>query len=83
MKRLAISRLVIAIHSLMENKEYKTIEFLLEDTKHGDPDKALCLLRSSFSERDNYIDAWNIQLEYAKEFWPERITQEDILRGLL
>jgi len=80
MDRKEMEDLISTIHKLMECKEFWLIGFLLKDTKHGSKDYSLTLLRSSFSLRDKYQEEWNIQLGYAKEFWPE--THESILKGL-
>jgi len=71
MKRSERIKLIEDIHELMSKSNWLDLALILSDTKHENGMYALCLLRSSYSEKDKYWRSWYKQLKYAKTLLSE------------
>jgi len=81
MTRLEMLKLIHKLHTYMREEKYNEINSLLNNVNHENKQRSLCLLRSSFANKDKYLYKWNKQRSYAIELFG--IEHEEVLKGLL
>tara|TARA_Y100000034_G_scaffold136937_2_gene217361 strand:+ start:1794 stop:2051 length:258 start_codon:yes stop_codon:yes gene_type:complete len=72
------------ITEALREKDYYFIKFSLDNIHHQDVLRSITLLRSTNIYKNNFIQEWNKQLDYAKRLCKENcLDPNKILRGLL